>query len=181
MAGGGGALCSHGQSEREGEGVWQRAQMSEGRWVSRARGSKGAWARGHGRRTRERGCIHDEEIVGERLGTTDSWGRRDRDRESGHGGGKTAPTAQPHKAARERGSERARVGADRRARLLGPEGARAGLSGLVWTELAFSFFLEFLLPFLFIFSRVFNSNSNQVSNSNQIKYVQQFKEYLSSI
>jgi hypothetical protein len=27
-------------------------------------------------------------------------------------------------------------------------------------------FLEFLLPFLFIFSRVFNSNSNQFSNSN---------------
>jgi hypothetical protein len=65
--------------------------------------------------------------------------------------------------------------------LSGTEGARAGLSGLVWAELAFSFFLEFLLPFLFIFSRVFNSNSNQVSNSNQIKYVQQFKEHLGSI
>jgi hypothetical protein len=37
------------------------------------------------------------------------------------------------------------------------------------------------LPFLFIFSRVFNSNSNQVSNSNQIKYVQQLKEYLGLI
>jgi hypothetical protein len=71
------------------------------------------------------------------------------------------------------------------AGLSGTEGARAracaGLSGLVWAELVFSFFLEFLLPFLFIFSRVFNSNSNQVSNSNQIKYVQQFKEYLGSI
>jgi hypothetical protein len=59
--------------------------------------------------------------------------------------------------------------------------AGAGLIGLAWAEMAFSFFLEFLLPFLFIFSRVFNSNSNQVSNSNQIKYVQQFKEYLGSI
>jgi hypothetical protein len=59
--------------------------------------------------------------------------------------------------------------------------ALAGLIGLAWAEMAFSFFLEFLLPFLFIFSRVFNSNSNQVSNSNQIKYVQQFKEYLGSI
>jgi hypothetical protein len=59
--------------------------------------------------------------------------------------------------------------------------ARAGLIGLVWAKMAFSFFLEFLLPFLFIFSRVFNSNSNQVSNSNQIKYVQKFKEYLGSI
>jgi hypothetical protein len=60
-------------------------------------------------------------------------------------------------------------------------GARAGLNGPTWAELAFSIFLEFLLPFLFIFSRVFNSNSNQVSNSNQIEYVQQFKEYLGSI
>jgi hypothetical protein len=59
--------------------------------------------------------------------------------------------------------------------------ARAGLNGPTWAELAFSIFLEFLLPFLFIFSRVFNSNSNQVSNSNQIKYVQQFKEHLGSI
>jgi hypothetical protein len=67
------------------------------------------------------------------------------------------------------------------ARLSGTEGAQAGLSGLVWAEMAFSFFMEFLLPFLFIFYRVFNSNSNQVSNSNQIKYMQQFKEYLGSI
>jgi hypothetical protein len=59
--------------------------------------------------------------------------------------------------------------------------ARAGLNGPAWAEMAFSIFLEFLLPFLFIFSRVFNSNSVQVSNSNQIKYVQQFKEYLGSI
>jgi hypothetical protein len=48
------------------------------------------------------------------------------------------------------------------ARLSGTEAARARLSGLVWVELAFSFFLEFLLPFLFIFFRVFNSNSNQI-------------------
>jgi hypothetical protein len=58
---------------------------------------------------------------------------------------------------------------------------RARLIGLTWAEIAFSFFLEFLLPFLFIFSRVFNSNSNQVLNSNQIKYMQQFEEYLGSI
>jgi hypothetical protein len=69
-------------------------------------------------------------------------------------------------------------------RLLDAGGARAqaragaGLNGLAWAEMAFSIFLEFLLPFLFIFSRVFNSNSNQVSNSNQINHVQQFKEYL---
>jgi hypothetical protein len=55
---GGGALCSHGQSEREGEGVWLRVKVSEGRWASRVRGSKGARAWGRGRRTRGRGRIH---------------------------------------------------------------------------------------------------------------------------
>jgi hypothetical protein len=69
-------------------------------------------------------------------------------------------------------------------RLSGTEGARAraraqaGLNGLTWAELAYLFSREFLIAFLFIFSRVFNSNSNQVPNSNQIKNVQQFKEYL---
>jgi hypothetical protein len=51
-AGGGGALCTRGQSEREGERVWQRAQMREGRWASKAR------VRGRYRRTRGRGRIH---------------------------------------------------------------------------------------------------------------------------
>jgi hypothetical protein len=37
---------------------------------------------------------------------------------------------------------------------------RAGLNGLPWAELVFPIFLEFLMPFLFIFSMVFNSNSN---------------------
>jgi hypothetical protein len=71
------------------------------------------------------------------------------------------------------------------ARLSGTEGTRAQASargarpnGLTWAELAFQFSKEFPIAFLFIFSRVFNSNSNQVSNSNQIKHVQQFKEYL---
>jgi hypothetical protein len=63
---------------------------------------------------------------------------------------------------------------DERARVR----ARAGLNVPTWAEMTFSIFLEFLLPFLFIFSRVFNSNSIQVSNSNQINHVQQFKKYL---
>jgi hypothetical protein len=57
----------------------------------------------------------------------------------------------------------------------------AGLNGLSWAELAYLFSREFLIAFLFIFSRVFNSNSNEVSNSNQIKHMQQFKEYLELI
>jgi hypothetical protein len=188
-AGDGGAPCTRGQSERERESerVGQRAQMREVRWASRARGSKGVRGRGRGRRTRGHRRVHGGEIVGERLGTADRWGRQDRERGSGRAQGKQrrhlGPTEQRE---RERGSERARVGADRRdppVRHRGRAGAGAwpGLIGLAWAEMAFSFFLEFLLPFLFIFSRFFNSNSNQVSNSNQIKYVQQFKEYLGSI
>jgi hypothetical protein len=49
--------------------------MREGRWASMAWGSKGARARGRGQRTRGRGRIHDGEIMGERLGTTDRRGR----------------------------------------------------------------------------------------------------------
>jgi hypothetical protein len=68
VAGGGGALCTRGQSEREGEGAGQRAQMGEGMWASRAWDSKGARGLGRGRRTRGRGRVHGEEIVGGRLG-----------------------------------------------------------------------------------------------------------------
>jgi hypothetical protein len=70
----------HGQSEREGERVGQRAQMKEGGWASRAWGSKGARGLGRGRRTHGRGRVHGGEIVGGRLGTADRWGRRNRER-----------------------------------------------------------------------------------------------------
>jgi hypothetical protein len=44
--------------------------MGEWRWASRARGSKGAWGLGRGRRMRGRGGVHGGEIVGERLETS---------------------------------------------------------------------------------------------------------------
>jgi hypothetical protein len=98
------------------------------------------------------------------------------------------PTGRPHRAARERerGRGRGRVGWRRQVgpacqppRARGRRRARrARPNGLTRAELAFLFSREFLIAFLFIFSRVFNSNSNQVPNSNQIKHVQQFKEYL---
>jgi hypothetical protein len=59
-AGGGGALCSREQSEREGERVGQRAQMRGDWWASTARGSKGARGHGCGRRTRGRGHVHGD-------------------------------------------------------------------------------------------------------------------------
>jgi hypothetical protein len=61
------------QSERERERASKRArqrvQMEQGRWASRARGSKGALGLCRGQRTRGRGRVHGGEIVGERLGT----------------------------------------------------------------------------------------------------------------
>jgi hypothetical protein len=83
----------------------------------------------------------------------------------------------------EREGERGRTGWHRQAgpACQAPRVRGVGLSGPTWAELGFLFSRDFLIGFLFIFSRVFNSNSNQVSNSNQIKYMQQFKEYLGSI
>jgi hypothetical protein len=100
--------------------------------------------------------------------------------------GTSADKSAPQHSERERGEVSALTFAPTGgARLSATRGARAragaGLIGLTWAEMTLSFFLEFLLPFLIIFSRVFNSNSNQVSNSNQIEYMQQFKEYLGSI
>jgi hypothetical protein len=98
----------------------------------------------------------------------------------GAGGGRTVPIALAHGAERE-GEGALRLAPTGGARLLGTGDARAGLSGPTWAEMAFSISREFLIAFLFIFSRVFNSNSNQVSNSDQFKCMQQFKEYLGSI
>jgi hypothetical protein len=97
MAGGGEAPCMRGQSER----VWQRAQMSEGRWASRALGSKGVRAQGRGRRTCGRGRVHGGEIVGERLGMADKWGQRDRER-AGTGGENGADSSTPQSSERAR-------------------------------------------------------------------------------
>jgi hypothetical protein len=76
-----------------------------------------------------------------------------------------APTGLAHRTARERERERER-GRERERNALGlastggtrlsdAGSARAGLNGPAWAEMAFSIFLEFLLPFLFISSRVF--------------------------
>jgi hypothetical protein len=192
-------------------GDWRRAVAGLSTRVGRARerasesGRGRKWARGGGRAGRRaqkgRG---GSDVAGERAvvgvstagrswaggwGRADRWGRRDRERESERTRGKP-PTARTHGAARERGGEEsasAKGCTDRRdppVRQRGCAGAGARAGWAKWAALgriSFSFFLEFLIAFLFIFSRVFNSNLNQVSNSNQIKYVQHFKEYVGSI
>jgi hypothetical protein len=69
-----------------------------------ARGSKGARAQGRGWRTRGRGRVHGGEIVGERLGTANRWGRRDRERE-GAGEKNGADSSTPQSSERERERE----------------------------------------------------------------------------
>jgi hypothetical protein len=157
--------------------------MREGRWASRVRGSKGARGLGRGQRTCGRGRVHGGEIVGKRLETADRWGRRDRERGAGARGRTSADRSGPRDRERERGRE-ARTGWRREA---GPAcqaevarrrgRARAGLNGLAWAEMAFSIFLEFLLPFLFIslgfliqiqFKFQIQTKSNMCNNSKNI-------------
>jgi hypothetical protein len=56
----------------------------------------------------------------------------------------------------------------------------SGLAGPTWAGSAafpFSFSLDFLIPFLFLFYRVFNSKFKLGLNSNKFKHVHLFKEY----
>jgi hypothetical protein len=125
--------------------------------------------------TGDRGQEVGDELTGGVGGT-----ERERERERDTRARGMVPTNLAHGVVRERGREGTRVGADRWDPPVRHRGHTrgAGLNGPTWDELAFLFSREFLIAFLFIFSKVFNSNSNQVSNSNQIKHVQQFKEYL---
>jgi hypothetical protein len=106
------------------------------------KGERGATTRGMANRARE--TERERERTGEETGA-DRLGRlgSERARESGRSGlRRQVGLACQAERARGRGRTRAR------------------LNGLPWDELAFPIFVEFLMPFLFIFSRVFNSNSN---------------------
>jgi hypothetical protein len=103
---------------------------------------------------------------GQRLGTGEpSLRNRERERESERAKETSADKLVPLGSERERVSAReGELPLTGGVCLSGGAGARAhdlaGLSGLPWAGLAFPISLEFLMPFLFIFSRVFNSNSN---------------------
>jgi hypothetical protein len=169
MSSGGGGGSRFAWAERErGRESWAEGANGTGEVASRAWGSKGARGLEHGRRTRGRGRVHGGEIVGGRLRTADRWGRQDRERErAGAAENNGADRVGPWDRERERGGTQGC--ADRRDPPVRPRGragagtrARTGLSGLPWAEFVFPFSKEFLIAFLFIFSRVFNSNSNQV-------------------
>jgi hypothetical protein len=121
-------------------------------------------------------------------GGADRGGPRCRERGRARGGngsttGKTGPQGRERRGARgrrnrrrqpgptgQREGERVRGGGSCRLQVE-PTCQAARARGLArpswagWATLPFSFFLNFLIAFLFLFSRVFNSNSNQVLNS----------------
>jgi hypothetical protein len=70
VGGGGGSRFTWAEREREGKRAGQRAQMEEGRWESRTRGSTGVRGLDRGQGTRDRGRVDGGEIVGESLGTS---------------------------------------------------------------------------------------------------------------
>jgi hypothetical protein len=80
-------------------------------------------------------------IVGERLGTADMWGQRDREGSERASERNGADRPHPRGSERERGREGALdLAPTGGARLSGTEVTRAGLSGLTWAELGFSIF-----------------------------------------
>jgi hypothetical protein len=158
--GGGGAPCTRGQSEREGwaEGANERGEVGEqGTRLIRGTDVAGEHAV-VGASTTGRSWAGEDELIGgddgtERVGMggengVDSSGPRDNGRE-----GRESALVRQAESACQRGRAR----------------AQAEPTWANWAILDFSISREFLFAFLFIFSRVFNSNSNQVSNSNQIK------------
>ena len=90
-------------------------------------------------------------------------------RNSLENGKPNSPTGRPHGAAR--GREEVKRCTDASADRRGPpirdwRHESAGVAGLSGSNWLFLFSRDFPVAFLFIFSRVFNLNSNQVSNSN---------------
>jgi hypothetical protein len=103
----GGATWSRAQSERGGERVWLRAQVSGGKCASGARGSKGVRTCGGGRRSCGRGRVHDGGTWAGGWGRADRWGRRDRERSGRACKRNGADKPGPLGSGRERGRERA--------------------------------------------------------------------------
>jgi hypothetical protein len=144
--------------------------MSEGRWACRARGSKGAWARGCGRRTCGRGCVHGGEIMGERLGTA---GQRESGRGGGGGGG------EPHRQlgpTEQREREWALSGWRRQAgpACQAPRARERGLGLVGWfgpncpfPGISIAFSINFLQGFQFKFKSSFKFKPNQICTTIQ--------------
>jgi hypothetical protein len=151
-------------------GHWWGSKKGAGR-VGGCRGRE-IWRRARVRTRRSTAGVGRAELIGRAHSTErekrDARGNGSAPSESGprdreRGGGADEETGADRSAPL--GSEREREGARERelsltggVRLSGGAGARAcGLAGLVWVASSFSFSLDFLIPFLFLFYGVFNS------------------------
>jgi hypothetical protein len=155
-------------------------EMRRGSECGHGRGLK--WSRGVVRATWPRipmTCASARSLVhgGQGEGRTDCEGPRRREREGARGGTARRLAERARKIEKEEGREGEATGADKSAPLgserEGGKGARdillltgvagswaRGLTGPSWAGLGqkgFSFFLNFLIAFLFLFSRIFNS------------------------
>jgi hypothetical protein len=120
-------------------------------WSTATRGEGGADRAGPRRRERKEGTLG---ATAQRLAIR----VRETEREGERAGEVTgANRLVPLGSEREREGARERLAPIGEVRLSGAADAReTGSGGLVWAEMAFSFSLDFLIPFLLIFSRVFN-------------------------
>jgi hypothetical protein len=162
--------------------MWAGSRKGSGVWGALPENAR-SWARPRQRARAIRGMVptggtHGSARTDERTGfCADERGPRNRESERACMEETCADRSTPPGSERERG-ERVRAGwLDRRGPpIRGRADARArdldGPRWAGWAELAFSFFLEFLMVFLFIFSRVSKSNEN----SNYFKHVHQTKE-----
>jgi hypothetical protein len=134
--------------------------MSVGKVGSGVRGSKGARTCGGGRRTRSRGRVHGEGR-GREFGDGLTGGLHGTER-AGARARRKAPKGLAHGATGGREGARG-LAPTGETHLSDTEGTRARARGWAcwvdWAEMGCSIFREFLMSFLFIFSRVFNSNS----------------------
>jgi hypothetical protein len=168
-----GSECGRGRGSKRSWGVgratWPRilATCASARSLVHDRsGEGGADKGGHGAKRERMGARGNDSASG-RAGPRGREGRGARGR--GNRRRQLGPTGQQAREREKRAWDSLSLTGG--ARLSGAAGARArarvaGPGGLVWAKMAFSFFLNFLIAFPFLFSRVFNPNSIQVSNSN---------------
>jgi hypothetical protein len=131
----------------------------ETRQRARVRTRRSTASAGKAELTRQAHSIEREKRDARGNGSTASDpGPRGREREGARERRKLAPTDRPQRAESERVSARGRLAPTGGVRLSRAAGARGtGPGGLVWAKIAFSFSPDFLISFLFLFSRVLKS------------------------
>jgi hypothetical protein len=153
-----GSECGHGWGSKRaggmGKAMWPRipATCASARSLVHGGRGEGEADRGGPRRRERRGARATTQRLAVRAHETEK-------EEGCMGGATSADNSAPLGSEREGGKgARDRLPLTGGTRLSGAAGARArGLAGPSWARMAFPFSLNFLIPFLFLFSRIFNS------------------------